>query len=460
MKSKIAILAAALVVIFSFWIPATESFSAVGIRTLGLAIAFIILLVTEALPSSVSCWIVLGIMPLLGVAEDFGGALSGFSNPIMFFLLASFGMSYALLGTPLARRILIILLRRFGKNMRSFLFGFMLCMAIITAFISSPAVCAMFFPIGLKLLDLFDDEKEKKATGKALMIAIPLSCSLGGVATPAGGATNVLAMDLLEKHAGQTITFVQWMLVGIPVVILLLPVAWILIYKIFKPAEINAEKVNTFIAKLDVPAKITAVEKKAIAILSGIVILWILSSWVDFLTIPVVALLGVCIMLLPGVGVLEWKSFVKNINFNVYFLVATILSLGTLMVKNGVADWITTLLPTTTMPLPLAIAFTVAFVFLILIVLPVGPSVMVFMSAPLVLMAQSMGVSPWIIIIAAAMAINNCYILPLDTVPQITYGAGYYKMLDMTKVALPIQVYIVVLLTVVLCVADLVMKIA
>jgi sodium-dependent dicarboxylate transporter 2/3/5 len=297
---------------------------------------------------------------------------------------------------------------------------------------------------------MFTDESEKKKTGRAFMIAIPIAALLGGIATPVGSTMNLLAMDLLEQHTGQTISFVQWMSIGVPIVLLIFPVAWLLVYKIYKPAEINPEMVNAFISKLNVPKKISVAEKKVIFIFSCMIALWVLSSWVRQIDITIVALIGACCMFMPGIEVLQWKQFIKNVNFDVIFLVGTVLCLGLALGRNGVSDWIAMSFLSLQMSLPLLIAFTVTIVFLILIIMPVGPSVVIFLAAPLIALAQSLDVNPALIMLSLAMAAGNCYLLPLDTIPLITYGSGYYSMLDMPKSTLPLQVYVVIIMTLVL----------
>ena len=87
-KQTIGIAATVLVLIISMFLPAMGEISQVGMRTVGLLIAFLIVLVTEALPVVVICLITCAIMPLMGVVDGFGAALSGFSQPIVFFILA------------------------------------------------------------------------------------------------------------------------------------------------------------------------------------------------------------------------------------------------------------------------------------------------------------------------------------------------------------------------------------
>ena len=454
MKKNIGLLLSVIILIISCFIPEIGGLSSAAIRTIGLSVAFLALLITEALPLSITCWTMLAIMPMFGVVEGFPQSLSGFSNPVVFFILGSFGISAAFTTLPLSKRIMIILLKYFGKNIKSFLFAMMLCILPITAFISSVPACTLFMAIGLSFLELFEDEEDKKTTGRTFMIAIPVTCLFGGMATPVGSTMNLLALDLLEQHTGQTITFVQWMSVGIPLVLLVLPVWWLLVYKIYKPAEINENMVKTFIEKLAVPTKISIQEKKVLVITSIMLILWILSSWVSQINVIVVTLLGTCVMFLPGINVLEWKPFIKSVNFDPVFLLGTVLSIGNAMGNNGVSDWIASLFPTSPMSLPMLMIFTVALVLAFLIIMPVAPSVVMFLALPLMALAETTGQNPALIMLTLGMASGNCYLLPLDTIPLITYGSGYYSMLDLPKSTFILQIYILIILPLVLWIAS------
>jgi sodium-dependent dicarboxylate transporter 2/3/5 len=298
--------------------------------------------------------------------------------------------------------------------------------------------------ISLSFLDLYADPESKKKTGKALMIAIPVSSMIGGMMTPAGSSINLLAITLLEQYTGQTITFVQWMAAGIPLTVILLPVAWKLICIVYRPVEMDSGTVKAFVSNLDIPPEITVPEIKTLIITGIMLILWILSSWFRGINVMVVALAGCCVFCLPGINVLKFKTFVEHVSWESFFLVGTVLSLGSAMVSNKVSDWLISLIPALVLPAPLLVAFVSALSFVLLVIIPVAPSLVTFMSLPFITLAAGMGVSPVLIMLAFGLCVANCYLLPLDTVPLLTYSTGYYSMTDMMKSTLPLQICIVV----------------
>lgn len=444
-KQIIGIVGAVLVLIVSMFLPAMGDITQVGMRTVGMLAAFLILLVTEALPVVVISLMFCALMPLLGVAPNFGAALKGYSEPIVFFTLASFGIAAALTTIPLSKRILRALLRSFGKNVGQVLLSMMSACALLSSIVSNVPTCAIFMAIALDFVKLYDNEEDRRKTARMFMIAIPVASMIGGMMTPAGSSINLLAMGQLEAHAGMEITFVQWMCAGIPLTLVMIPLAWWLMCKVYKPAEVTAEQVKSFIGSMDIPDKMDSKERKVCVITIVMLALWIASSWIKGINVMIVAMLGCCVMFLPGVEVLDVKTFLRENSWDAFFLVGSVISIANAMITNGVSAAIANAIPAMNVGLPLLLAFTAVLIFVTLVVIPVASSMIPIMAVPLIAIATGAGASPALIMLAAALCAGNCYLLPLDTVPLITYAKGYYSMTDMAKSTLWLQIAMVIL---------------
>ncbi len=444
-KQIIGIVGAVLVLVVSLFLPAMGEISQVGMRTIGMLAAFLILLVTEALPVVVISLIFCALMPLLGVVPSFGKALSGYSEPIVFFTLASFGIAAALTNIPLSQRILRALLRAFGKNVGLVLLAMMASCAVLSSIVSNVPTCAIFMTLALSFLDVYEKEEDRKKTGRAFMIAIPVASMIGGMMTPAGSSINLLAIGQLEALTGTTISFVQWMCAGIPLCIVMIPLAWWLMCKIYKPAEVTQEQVQRFISSMDIPDKMGSKEKKVSVITILMLALWIASSWVREINVMIVAMLGCCVMFLPGIRVLDVNTFLRDNSWDAFFLVGSVISIANAMINNGVSAAIAGAIPAMNMGLPMILAVTAILIFITLVVIPVASSMIPIMAVPLIAIAAGANVSPELIMLAAALCAGNCYLLPLDTVPLITYAKGYYSMTDMAKSTALLQVAMILL---------------
>jgi sodium-dependent dicarboxylate transporter 2/3/5 len=217
--------------------------------------------------------------------------------------------------------------------------------------------------------------------------------------------------------------------------------------KVYRPVPVSREKIRQFIEKMseDIPEQMSVKEIKVIIIVCAMLVLWIASSWVPQINVMVVAILGCCVMFLPGIEVLEVDTFLRENSWDAFFLVGTVLSISGAMISNGVSDCIAGLIPALSVSTPVLIAFVAVLIFVSLIIIPVASSLIPILATTLIAVAQNAGVAPTLIMMTAAICACNCYLLPLDTVPLITYSKGYYRMTDMAKSTFFLQVAVVVL---------------
>ena len=454
-KALVGLILAVVFIIIGCSLPSLEfthlSFNSDQVKTLAVLLAFLCVLISEALPIVITSFLFIGLLFFMGIAKDSSGAaslkvaLDGFSDPVVYFTLASFGLAAAFTTTPIAKRILKKLLKAFGKSINLAILALMVCTALISSIISNVPTCAVFMSIALSFLNIYENEEDKKRTGKVLMIGIPMASMIGGMMTPAGSSINLIAIGLLERNYDVTISFVKWMAVGVPLAVVLLPIAWLLLIKIFKPALLSKEKIQDFVKNIDVPDKVTLVEIKAWVIALTMLTLWVLSSWFTFFNVMAISLIGAALLMFPGIKVISVDTFIKENSWDAFFLVGTVLSLGTVMKNNEVISAITSCLPNFNMQLFFFLLIVCLIVFLFLIILPVATSLITLIGAALMALGVLSGINPTLVILCAALCASNCYLLPLDTVMLITYGQGYYSMTDCLKVSAILQVIMALL---------------
>lgn len=435
-KSQYAglIIAIAILVLMNF-LPASELLSRSAINNIAILIAVIVLFITEPIPIGITCLFSIPLLVIFNVVPNVPAALSGFTNPIVFFVLASFGVSRAITKVPLASRMLKGLITLFGKNVKTMLLVFMIVTALISSVVSNVAATAVFLAIVITFLNIYGEEKERRRTGKAFMIGLPVASMIGGMLTPAGSSLNLLTLSYLEKLSGISISFVEWMLMGIPVVAVSLPIAWLIIVKVYGITELSAEEIHQFVQDLDVPKKMDFKEKYVIALVVVMFVLWLLSSWYPAFNITVVILVGFTLLFLPGFPVLSWNEFVESVSWPAFFLLGSIITIGDALIANEVSEWLIATFFPGTIDLPLVgVTFVVAIiVFLMLIIVPVAPALIPLLAVPFAGLAANMNITPVLPLMTLGLTVANCYLLPLDTVPIITYMTGYYKMWEMPK---------------------------
>ena len=365
--------------------------------------------------------------------------LTAFPNPTIFFVLATFGIAAAISRVPTTKRILLFLLKKLGGNINRFILAIMIATAFISSIMSNIPATVMFMTIALSFLTLYDTEAEKQRTGRAVMIALPVAGMIGGIITPAGSSNNILALELLKEYANISIRFVDWIGICLPVAIILLPVAWILIIKIFKPASI--EKVKQI-------EKPELKEKLVVVIIFVMVILWILSSWFPNLNVTVIAICGLAVMFLPGIDILSWKDFKDEVSWDVILMVGCVLCIGNLILKNGVAAWFAEIMfkieaGTNIFLLILQLA---AFMYLMQLILPNAPAVITSTTLPVTIVAAELGINAAVLVVPLCIFSSWTMILPLSAVPMMTFSKGYYAMSDIGKVGIPVLILLAFIL--------------
>ncbi len=439
-----AILACA-VLVGMFFIPESIGLGKEGIHTLGVLIAIIIALVTEPLPLGIVCMLGVPLMVIFGAVPNIAQALSGYTNHILFFVLVSFGISEAIAKVPLSKRLLVLLIKIFGTKTKNILLALMLCAAFLSSIMSNVATTAVFVSVVLSFLNVYEDPETRRQSGKAFMIGLPIASMIGGMMTPAGSPLNMLGMDFLVE-AGTRVSFVQWMCIGIPIALISLFAAWQLIALVFKPAEIGADKVTSYISSLNIPKKHDFHEKYVSAVVLCMFVLWVLSSWFPVLNITVVGTVGFAFLFLPGIEILNWKDYTKSVSWSSFFLIGTMMSLGNALTANGVSEWLVNLLFSNKISLPLflIVALICLIVFVLLIPIPIGPALISMLGGPFLSLASAWGIAPTTLIMPLVICASCCFLLPLDTVPLLTYATGYYKMSDMPKVSIAIQIVIAI----------------
>ncbi len=451
-KKKIgAILSIALLVLTAltpmFW--KNESvISVAGMRTIFFLLAYLLMLILDVLPVVVIALLFIGLMPLLGVVDGLATALVGYTNPVVFFTVASFGIAAALLRVPLANRILATMLRAFGNSIELVLLALMICCCVLSALVSNVPCCALFMALSLNFLNLYKDEKDRRQTGRAFMIAIPVASMIGGMMTPVGSSVNLIAVQQLTAAGYPEISFVTWMIMALPMAVILLPIAWFLMCKIFKPVPVTREEILQFTDDMHVPKTIDTKEKKVIAVVLIMFSLWLASSWVSGINTMVVAILGCVAFFLPGMDILDVDSFLKENSWDAFFLVGSVISISTAMATNGIGDVmamaISSILPAGISAVAM-VAISAVIIFACLVIDPVATSLIPLILPVLITVSIGAGISPVLITMVAAICACNCYLLPLDTVPLITYTKGYFSMTEMMKCTIWLQILLVIM---------------
>ena len=448
-KRLIGIGIALVCIVVSCFIPGSESLPAEGVKALGLLLALVALWVTSALPLGVTALFIVVMCPVLGVVGDLGKAIGGFASPALMFIIAVFSLPVIMLKTKWGVRLINALLGWTGANSRKMVLGFMMATTLVSTVMSDVPCTVLFLGFALTILKAANAEPLKSNLGRCLMIGIPIAAVTGGMATPAGSSFNVVAMNILQQATGTSISFLDWVVIALPIVIVMTPISWFFITKIIKPEPIADSCLQGIRDEAAGAKKIEAHEIKAIIVVVGLLVLWIPGNWIPVLNATVVALIGLTVMFLPGMELLTWKEFQNSVPWGIVIMCGTIMSMGGVIEATGGAAFLAgAIAGSDIMNLGFFAAFALmlALIYLLHTVCPIGVAILGVFLPIMIPLCAGFGVSPAVPTIALAVVVAGNYLMPVNPTVMLTYGEGYYTFTDMLKTGIVPAIALVLLM--------------
>lgn len=215
---------------------------------------------TEAVPIYWTACVPLVLFPLLrvfkgGFLENLRAAAAPYVDPYIFLFAGGMAIAAAMQQWNLHRRIALGVMDRLGADPPRLLAGFLAATAFISLWISNTATAAMMLPIGLALMAQLEAQVGRRLPqyGMAIMLAIAYGSNIGGIGTKIGTAPNAQFAGFLERM-GTSISFSQFLIVGLPFVVMFLPVAWWALWRIARKegleGDLGGETLHREIARL------------------------------------------------------------------------------------------------------------------------------------------------------------------------------------------------------------------
>ncbi|MBI3047957.1 MAG: DASS family sodium-coupled anion symporter [Acidobacteria bacterium] len=400
--------------------------------------------VTETLPFAATGLLILLLVPAFGITDFRSVVRAGFGDAVIAFFLGVLILSAGFTSSGLGTRLAYQVLARVGARPDRVLFGFLLVGSLLSWWVTDMACAAMLLPIALGITRDAGLQPGRSNFGRALFIAVAFGPLIGGIATPAGTAANIVALAQLNQLAGVNVTFTRWMVLGVPAALLMLPMAWWILRWMFPPEFDRLPMSDAEIrGRLAALGPLSPVERHTLAAFAGAVALWtltpLLSQWTDGRFAPpveAVALGAGLYLFLPGVRVLSWKQAEANIEWGGLTLIAAGLSLGLVVYETGAARWLAWVLlgEITSVPGPL-VPFVIVLAVAALHMLFSSNTVTATIIVPiLVALAQDLGLNVWAVVAPAAFTSSLAFILVTEgPTTLIPYAAGYFSIKDMAK---------------------------
>lgn len=413
--------------------------------TLGLMLLMATWWSTEAIPIPATALLPILLIPALDLG-NIRVATESYANPIIFLFLGGFTLGLAMQRWNLHRRIALLTLRAVGSKPRRQIAGFMLATAFLSMWVSNTATSIMMLPIGLSVIAMRgqSDSEGSRRYATALLLAIAYSASIGGIATLIGTPPNALLAAYLAENQGIDVGFAQWMLLGVPVSLVMLVLAWWWLSRGdfgFSNEGDGGELVRNELGKL---GPLQRAEKLVAIVFMLAAIGWIcrplLSSgplpWLSDTGIAIAA--AVLLFLLPvdfgkRVFVLDWDS-AEKLPWGILLLFGGGLALAGVISSSGLAEWIAERLSGYgTLPTLAMIALVTAIIIFLTEVTSNTATAAAFL--PLLgAMATSQGAPVLLFTVPAAIAASCAFMMPVATPPNaIVFSSGQMAIKDMIR---------------------------
>jgi sodium-dependent dicarboxylate transporter 2/3/5 len=453
-----------------------------------------ILWITGALPLAVTALCIPLLLTVFGVYPSFGDAVAGFADPVIFLLLSGFVLAEALSHHGVDRRLALVLIVRFGTSPRGLILGAMVATALLSMVVSNTATVAMMVPVVVGVVGsvtpVVDGDGADTASNfqVAMLLGVAYAASLGGVGTLVGTPPNAIVVGQLRELLGVEITFVEWLAVGLPLVVVTLPVAWLLLtYVVYPPDayDVTAARERAA-AQLRAMGPLSAPARRTVAIFVATASLWLLGGFEFLLADRLPSVWRVTLFGGTGASVFDTTGHQGLL----FYVVVGLLAVPALVVTNAVAwddvvdiDWGTLILLGGGISLANALADTRATTWLAEVTLGAltgAPLVVVLLAvvagtvlvgelasntamaailAPLLInvgpaYADALGTSATsasvMLAVTGAVAASYGFALPVATPPNaIVFGAGYLDRRHMLRAGGLLDGVVILLTTVV-----------
>jgi sodium-dependent dicarboxylate transporter 2/3/5 len=445
----------------SLLLPPPDGLSVLGWRTAGAGLLMAVFWLTEPIPIPATALLPLALFPLLGLA---GGkeAAAAYANPIIYLFLGGFFIAAAMQRWGLHRRVALNLVGILGTRPTRIVGGFLLTSALISMWVSNSATAMMMLPIALSVAHLAAPEASagprERALASALLLAVAYGATTGGMATLIGTPPNALLAAYVEKVHGFRLGFGQWMLLGVPVTLVTLPLVYLVLTRVsFRLGHEPVPGLDTLLAAER--ARLARWSRGEILV-AGVFVLtaigWVIQPWLARILPGVsdtlIAICGALVLFALPVNargaefVLDWDT-ARTVPWDVLLLFGGGLALAGVIEQHGLALYLgQCAAPLAGYPVLLTLAVVTLGILLLTELTSNTATAATFLPVAGAL-ALSLGQNPLLFLIPTALAANCSYMMPVGTPPNaIVFGSGRITLPQMAGAGLWLNLALVPLL--------------
>lgn len=415
--------------------------------------------VTEAVPIAATALLPLVFLPLFGVT-NMNAAAAPYANPVIYLFFGGFVLAAAFERSGLHRRLALALLAAVGTRPDRIIGGIMMASALMSMWVSNTATVLMILPLAQSMMSQRRDRDSRAAVDfeKAMLLAVAFSATIGGFGTMIGSPPNALLTAFLAQTHGIRVSFLDYMLIGVPIVALATPLAWLLLTRVIYRVAGDAVVIDASVISAERRSlgPMSRVEKFVAVVGSLTAISWMAQPLIARFA-PAVSEAGISVACaltllavpidLKGKRAIEWEE-AERIPWGVLVLFGGGLSLAAAIQEGGLAQWIgDSVTGLRSMP-PLLLVLIVVTVITFLTEFTSNTATAAAFLPIASSLAVGAGMNPLVMSMAAGLAASNGFMMPVGTPPNaIVFASGKLTIPEMAKAGFLIDLMFIVLLT-------------
>ena len=429
-----------------------EGLTPSGLKAIALMVCVVLAWATQVVPIIVSSVVFIFIIGAMGLAKPAlvpdpatgqlvpdpiteGMVIKDFASHVIFFMFVSILLAYAMDRCGLNQRLALKMTALSKGSPKAMVLFFILGTGIVSAIISNVPSCAAFLPIVLAVCEKNNCVRGKSNFAKASVIGIIFAAMVGGNATPAGSPINIMALDLLQRGTGLEITFAQWSLLGIPLVLLILPVIWLILIAVFPPEFEKLAGLEDSKEELAGLGKLNRQEWKFIAIVIAMLALWFTNPYLHNISTTAVLAFAAAVLFFPGVRLLDYEYVRGKLDWTVIIMTGASIAFAATMLSTGASQWIAdmTLMRFANLSPALLVLVIAVFTTVIHLLIPSCPALVGVLVPTVVSFAAKAGIAPMMLFLPVALNVSTYWLLPFDPLPMMCFPEKYFSMKDFFK---------------------------
>jgi sodium-dependent dicarboxylate transporter 2/3/5 len=421
---------------------------------------------TEALPIAATALLPLVLFPLLGVASIQDTA-APYSNKVIYLFLGGFIVAFAMQRWNLHRRIALSVLQHAGGNGRSLVAGFMVASALISMWVMNTSTTMILLPIAVSIVAVIHrsvgglDDRARSDFQYAMLLGVAYGATIGGIATLVGTAPNAMLAAFMLENYGTQIDFASWMLVGLPLSIVMLPLAWLALTSVvFKVNFTTSGEGRAALQKMKADmGKISTPEKRVAIVFVLMALAWVTRPLL--VRIPALSALddssiaiagGILLFMIPSGDrddpvLLRW-SYAEQLPWSVLILFGGGLTLAGAVTRTGLAEWLGASLQVIGSLPAVAVVVIAAAMIIFLTELTSNIATTATFLPVVGAIAIESGMDPILLTVPVTLAASCAFMLPVATPPNaIVFGSGLLTIPKMVRAGIALNIIAIFLVS-------------